>query len=206
MYIQKTRESQGDLFGVGSWWTCLALGSSPQHACLCLLLLCHSESYFLVCDSSTVSAITQFWLCNIQHVWYGFVFLWSQLFCTKLSGKFLPCGVSVCLSQQSWDWPLWKVVTIEGVWIRLEHRLSGQMLNSWELVLPLNVVHRLRTGYSVGPSSIKATMADATGFESWLNQESSPTLLLSPAVLQSSDSFFMLFFLTFQFPDLDHRF
>lgn len=40
------------------------------------------------------------------------------------------------------------------------------MLNSWELVLPLNVVHRLRTGYSVGPSSIKAMMADATGFES----------------------------------------
>lgn len=49
-------------------------------------------------------------------------------------------------------------------------------------------------------------MADAADFCNQLNQESSPTLLLSPAVLQSSDSFFILFFLTFQFPDLDHRF
>lgn len=43
-------------------------------------------------------------------------------------------------------------------------------------------------------------------FGSLLNQESFPTLLLSPAVLQSSDCFFILFFLTFQFPDLDHGF
>lgn len=37
------------------------------------------------------------------------------------------------------------------------------MLNLWELVLPLNVVCRLRTGYGVGPSCIKAMMADVAG-------------------------------------------
>lgn len=36
--------------------------------------------------------------------------------------------------------------------------MSGQMLNLWELVLPLIVVCRLRTVYSVGPSCIKAVM------------------------------------------------
>lgn len=39
--------------------------------------------------------------------------------------------------------------------------MSGQKLNLWELVLPLDVVCRLSTGYSVGPSCIEAMMADA---------------------------------------------
>lgn len=41
--------------------------------------------------------------------------------------------------------------------------MSGQKLNLWELVLPLDVVCRLSTGYSVGPSCIEAILADAAG-------------------------------------------
>lgn len=57
--IGKTRENQGDSFEVAvhddSAWLWEAAHNMP--VCACVPVLCHSESYFLVCDSCAVSAV-----------------------------------------------------------------------------------------------------------------------------------------------------
>lgn len=126
--LKEEWENQGNSFGdVVSWWThWLWEAAHDMLVCSCILVLLSLwKMLFLACHSVTVTVmhhsacVTRFCASLIL----------ALLF--RLVANSWRVGFPICLSQQSWDWPLWKLSTVEGMWIRLEREMSGQMLNLW---------------------------------------------------------------------------
>lgn len=92
VYREDKRKSRRQFW---SWFMMNLLGFAKQPTTHLFVPACSLSLWKLLFGMwlfHSFSSYTVFCLCNVQHVWCGFVFLWSQLFCTKLSGKFLPCG------------------------------------------------------------------------------------------------------------------